>query len=159
MAKNFCNENNSTIVEFKIDYFMRIPIPAYRFVYWIKAEYSEDLEDLEIAEEYRIKIRNELESAKERPGFIFLAFNGCTWGRECNFCFFNTPINGLKLCFNFIKRSFWAVERELSPYKEFEFICTDKIYEDGKILVQVTSQPDCDILQVIIFLKWELLFN
>ncbi|CAG5109573.1 Oidioi.mRNA.OKI2018_I69.chr2.g4093.t1.cds [Oikopleura dioica] len=130
-AKTFCLEHNGTMLEMKIDTFMPIPDHIHRqtFLYWIKAEYSLDLEGLEINEEFRENIQNKLDLAKTKPGYIFFMYKECISQDRCSFCLYNDLSSG-------------------SKWREFEFVCADKVYDDGKVLVQVASEPDCDILQL-----------
>ncbi|CAG5109564.1 Oidioi.mRNA.OKI2018_I69.chr2.g4084.t1.cds [Oikopleura dioica] len=130
-AQAFCLEKNSSMLEMKIDTFMPIPDHIHRltFLYWIKAEFSQDLDGLEINEEYREKIQNELDRSKARPGYIFFMYTVCNLPNKCSFCLYNEP----------------TIE---TNSREFEFVCADRVYEDGKILVQVEAEPDCDVLQL-----------
>ena len=86
------------MLEMKIDTFMPIPEHIHRltFLYWIKAEFSQDLDDLEINEEYREEIQNELDHGKKRPGYIFLRWISCYLGEGPlnKLCLYNELRNG-----------------------------------------------------------------
>ena len=72
-AKSFCSENNRTLTEKKIEIFMPIPknMKKERFSFWVRAEYSSTLENLEIMEEYREGIQRQLDQAKKRSKHVF----------------------------------------------------------------------------------------
>ena len=95
-------ENNSTMVEMKIDTFNPIPDHIHRltFLYWIKAEFSDELDEVEIKEEYRVKIQSELDRVKSRPGYILFMYTSCSfdedWSEKCLFCLYNELTSGSK---------------------------------------------------------------